>query len=123
MSELYRILKPKGTLYCQLPFIIGYHPGPHDYWRFTKEGIEEIAKREGFTIIERGISVNGGSGYYRISVEFFSVLFSCFLPFIYKPAKAFFSLLLYPFKLFDFIFKFSKQKDRIPGGYFIIAEK
>lgn len=123
MSELYRILKPKGTLYCQLPFIIGYHPGPHDYWRFTKEGVEEIAKREGFTIIERGISVNGGSGYYRISVEFFSVLVSCILPFIYKPAKAFFSLLLYPFKLFDFIFKFSKQKDRIPGGYFIIAEK
>ena len=84
MSELYRILKPGGTLYCQLPFIIGYHPGPHDFWRFSKEGIEEIAKREGFKIIERGISVNGGSGYYRISVEFFSVLISCILPFLYK---------------------------------------
>ena len=123
ISEIYRVMKPGGILYCQLPFIIGYHPGPTDYWRFTKEGISELITRTGFSIIEINISVGTASGFYRIFVEFLAILISIPLPFLYIPFKAFFSLLFYPIKLLDFLFKFSKQKDRIPGGYYIIAQK
>ena len=123
MNEINRLLKKDGKVYIQLPFIIGYHPGPTDFWRFTREGILELAVRNNLKIIEVGITVGGGSGYYRISVEFFSCLIAIPLFFAYKPLKAFFSVVLIPLKVFDIFFKLSKQKDRIPGGYYIVAQK
>lgn len=123
MNEIFRVLKPNGILYCQLPFIIGYHPGPTDFWRFTKEGIEEIIKRNGFEINEVGISVGGATGFYRICVEFFSVLVSIILPPFYHIFKAFFAIFLFPIKWLDIFVDLSSQKDRIAGGYYIIAKK
>jgi SAM-dependent methyltransferase len=121
--EIHRVLKKGGIFYCQIPFIIGYHPGPTDYWRFTIEGIQELLKRTGFEIEEIGISVGAGTGYYRISVEFFAGLISIFIPKLYFISKGFFSIFLFPLKSFDFLFMYSKQKDRIPGGYYVIAKK
>ncbi|MEI6048941.1 MAG: class I SAM-dependent methyltransferase [Bacteroidota bacterium] len=123
MNEMYRVLKKGGKIYLQLPFIIGYHPGPTDFWRFTVEGIEELAIRSNFNLLEKGIVVGGGSGYYRISVEFFAVLFSIPFDFFYKSFKVFFALLLFPLKAFDYIFRYSHQKNRIPGGFYLIAQK
>ncbi len=36
---------PDGTLYVQLPLVIGHHPGPTDFWRFTREGIVHVVER------------------------------------------------------------------------------
>ncbi len=123
LSEIFRVLKKDGIFYCQVPFIIGYHPGPTDFWRFTKEGIIEIVSSCGFHILESGITVGGATGYYRVSVEFFSTLFSLIIPKSYYLLKALFSLLFYPIKSLDYFFKFSKESDRIAGGYYVIAKK
>ena len=123
VAEIYRVLKPNGKVYCQLPFIIGYHPGPTDFWRFTKEGIAELIQKNGFKIEELKITVGNSTGFYRIAVEYFACLISIPVPFLYFIIKGFFSLLLYPLKWLDFLFSFSKQKDRIPGGYYVIAKK
>jgi SAM-dependent methyltransferase len=123
VREIYRVLKPGGVFYCQIPFIIGYHPGPTDFWRFTKEGVITLLEKEGFKIKEIGISVGAGTGYYRISVEFFAGLFSIFLPRIYFIFKGIFSVFLFPMKYLDLLFVYSRQKDRIPGGYYVIARK
>jgi hypothetical protein len=69
------------------------------------------------------ISVGGATGYYRISVEFFAILVSGPIKFIYMPAKGIFSLLLYPLKYLDFWFDLSEQRDRISGGYYAVAIK
>lgn len=123
VKEMYRVLDDGGVMYLQVPFIIGYHPGPTDFWRFTKEGIVKVAEDAGFKIEEVKITVGSASGFYRILVEFLSVLFSLPFPFLYKILKAGFALALYFIKLFDFTFVFSKEKDRIPGGYYVIAKK
>ncbi len=122
-KEIYRVLQPGGVLYCQLPFIIGYHPGPTDFWRFTKEGIESMLTNVGFEIEELGISVGGGTGFYRIAVEFLSVLTSLPIPRSYSLAKAIFAVTLYPLKWLDVVFAYSVQKDRIAGGYYVLARK
>lgn len=123
MKEIHRVLKPGGKAYIQLPFIIGYHPCPNDYWRFTHEGIKQLVLQSGLKHIETGMAVGPAVGFYRIAVEFFSIIFSLLIPVLYKPFKAFFSLLLYPIKWLDYPMRFSKQCDRIAGGYFVICEK
>jgi SAM-dependent methyltransferase len=123
VSEIFRVLKKGGKFYCQVPFIIGYHPGPNDFWRFTKEGLVTLLSNAGFEILEIGIAVGAGTGFYRIAVEFFAGLYSIFIPKFYFLFKALFAIAFYPIKFLDFLFKFSTQKDRIPGGYYVIAKK
>ena len=40
VSEMLRVLKPGGELYCSIPFIFGFHASPHDYQRYTVEGFK-----------------------------------------------------------------------------------
>ena len=123
LRECLRVLKPGGTFYFPVPFIIGYHPGPTDFIRFTKEGVSEFLTRNGFKVDKIEITVAGATGFYRIAVEFFAILFSAPLPQIYLPMKALFALVFYPIKFLDPWFRYSTQRDRIPGGYFAISHK
>jgi len=121
--ECNRILKRGGIIYFQVPFIIGYHPGPTDFIRFTREGVIEFLESSGFMIKKIDISVGGATGFYRICVEFFAILTSGPIKILYIPSKALFSFILYPLKFLDFWFNISQQRDRISGGYFAVAVK
>jgi SAM-dependent methyltransferase len=121
MQEMRRVLKEGGVVYCQVPFIIGYHPGPTDFWRFTRQGIRELVERAGLECHQVTTAVGAGTGFYRIAVEFLAVLASRFAGSLYLPAKGAFALILYPLKWLDSFLSKSPQGDRIPGGYLIIA--
>lgn len=123
MREMARVLKYHGKLYLQVPFIIGFHPCPNDYWRFTNEGIVLLAKDTGFIVLETGYSVGSATGFYRIAVEFFSILLSIPIHILYRPSKAFFSLLLYPIKWLDPLLNMSSERYRISGGFYVVCEK
>lgn len=123
VSEMYRVLTPGGLLYCQVPFVIGYHPGPTDFWRFSREGIVQILERAGFSCDEIGIAVGPATGFYRIAVEFIAVIASRVSRNLYIPTKAAFALALAPVKLLDIALVNAAQADRIAGGYYVIARK
>jgi SAM-dependent methyltransferase len=123
MQEIRRVLKPGGRLYLQLPFTIGYHPGPTDFWRFTREGIVRLVDAAGLRCTEVGLTVGASTGFYRICVEYFAVLLSVPLPPLYLPLKAFFAALLYPIKLLDAVTAHSRQVDRVAGGYYVLATR
>jgi SAM-dependent methyltransferase len=121
IAEFYRVLRPDGELVLQLPFIIGYHPGPTDFWRFSKEAYEELLPRTQWAIFEKRITVGHGSGLHRILTEFFAVHFSLFGGRIYRLSKGLFALVFSPLILFDLITEFLPEKDRIAGGYIVRA--
>lgn len=52
LSEVKRVLKPNGQLIGAVPFLVAYHPDPHDYWRFTRESLEKIFMTAGFSNIQ-----------------------------------------------------------------------
>ena len=48
LKEIYQILKIGGRLIISVPFICPKHDMPHDYWRFTNDGLKSICERAGF---------------------------------------------------------------------------
>jgi SAM-dependent methyltransferase len=123
MREIHRILRPDGTLYLQVPWTIGYHGCPSDYWRFSRDGIRAIVEENGFTVLLLGETVGPFTGFYRISVEAFAILGSIFVAKAYKPVKLLSALLLSPLKLLDLLAWRSSQSHRLAGGFFVVAKK
>ncbi len=123
VGEIHRVLKPGGRFYCQVPFQIGFHPGPADYWRFSRQALEHTFSAPLWEREALDITLGHGSGLYRIHVEFWAVTLSCLSQRFYKPTKAAAALLGYPLKFFDVLTPYSREKDRIPGGYLCVARK
>lgn len=49
LGEIHRILRPGGQLIGFVPFWVGYHPDPHDYFRYTKEALQRILTDAGYS--------------------------------------------------------------------------
>lgn len=54
IGEIARVLKKGGVCFLTCPFMIPFHPDPNDYFRFSKEGLESLAKSHGLKTIESG---------------------------------------------------------------------
>lgn len=123
VGEMARVLRAGGRLYLQVPFVIGYHPGPEDYWRFTRAGVRALLDQAGITGADIEVSVGGGTGFYRIGVEFLAGIIGRLHRSLYLPAKAAASLLCYPLKWWDGWLAGGVGRDRIPGGYLAVGRK
>lgn len=123
LCEMRRVLRKGGSLYFQVPFVIGYHPGPTDFWRFTREGALEIVRQAGFAVEQVGMAVGPATAFYRVAVEFLATALAGIWARLYIPVKVLLALLFYPTKWLDPVLSQSPQSDRIAGGYFVIARR
>ncbi|UJS18591.1 MAG: class I SAM-dependent methyltransferase [Candidatus Jettenia sp.] len=57
LSEIYRVLKPKGMLLVTVPFVWDEHEKPYDYARYSSFGLKYILEKFGFEIVEQRKSV------------------------------------------------------------------
>jgi ubiquinone/menaquinone biosynthesis C-methylase UbiE len=48
LQELHRILAPEGRLYLTAPLAWELHELPHDYYRYTSEGLRHLMQSAGF---------------------------------------------------------------------------
>jgi SAM-dependent methyltransferase len=123
LGEVHRVLRPGGILYLQVPWVIGYHGCPNDYWRFSRDGIQAIVKESNFTVLEVGETVGPFTGFYRIAVEAFAIFGSTIIAQAYKPCKLIAAILFVPIKWLDVISWRSKEAHRLSGGFFLVASK
>ncbi|MBI5516079.1 MAG: class I SAM-dependent methyltransferase [Deltaproteobacteria bacterium] len=52
VEELSRVVKPCGTVLFTVPGVWPAHELPHDYWRFTEEGLRALGLRAGLGSLE-----------------------------------------------------------------------
>ncbi|MDD5725914.1 MAG: class I SAM-dependent methyltransferase [Patescibacteria group bacterium] len=69
MQEINRLCRPNGTVILSVPFLIGYHPCPNDFYRFSFQGVEALCK-EWFDL-EQGWTY-GGLGQILIASDEFA---------------------------------------------------
>lgn len=72
IDEMYRILKPGGRAWVDIPFLQPYHEAPDDFYRYTLSGIRHMFKR--FVIRRSGATPGAGSTIHWILKEFKAVL-------------------------------------------------
>lgn len=87
--EFYRVLKPGGYCLVTVPQLNELHEEPHDYFRFTKYGLEEIFRTAGFKIIltdqRGGFWVANCQMKIRYVVDLFSLNRHIWLAKIFNP--------------------------------------
>ncbi len=123
VSEFYRVLKPGGHCLVTVPQLNELHEEPHDYFRFTKYGLEEIFSNAGFKIIL--IDQRGGfwSANMQIQIRYAIDLFRLnkirLLRWIFQPFILLNGILAVFFDFFDR----SRASRKHAIGWLIIAQK
>ena len=75
-AEISRILKPGGYCLVTAPFLQVYHADPHDYYRYTVDGMKALFEKGGLEIIE-----------CQAYVRFFMILSNAIHHTIFSPYK------------------------------------
>lgn len=112
VSEIFRILKPKSRLVGFVPFLVQYHPDPHDYFRYTEESLRKILEDAGFREVQVELVGLGLIGLV------FNVLISPVPKFLKVPLF----IMAYPLAHLSIYIKPSLKK-RFPLGYTFLASK
>lgn len=50
VPELARVVKPGGIVLITVPFVFPHHSSPHDFYRYTHEGLRFLAERSGMSV-------------------------------------------------------------------------
>lgn len=59
LRECHRILRPGGQMFITVPFMWQVHESPHDYYRFTRYGLEYLFGKAGF--LHTSVHANTGA--------------------------------------------------------------
>ncbi|MDO8265165.1 MAG: class I SAM-dependent methyltransferase, partial [Candidatus Parcubacteria bacterium] len=121
VNEIERVLKPGALVYIIVPFIAGFHSSPNDYYRWSKEGLRELMKD--FKEEEIGIRHGPTSALLSVLNDWLATVFSFGIKEIQQVLLVFFTMVTFPFKIFDYIIYRFKSSENIAYGFYFIGTK
>lgn len=80
-KETYRVLKPGGVLYINVPFVIQEHEIPFDFCRYTRYGLKKLYSHSGFeniNVLPTSSSISTAEHLFRHAIVEDAVLASRF---------------------------------------------
>ncbi len=118
LAEVYRVLKPRGRIYCEVPFLFPVHDRI-DYRRWTYEGITYICRK--FEPIETGVCI----GPFSALSALIRRTFTLYARSLYVEAALDLILgwLLWPLKYLDQWLPAMPDRQVVAGGIYFIGVK
>ena len=77
LSEVYRVLKPRGSFIIAVPLVWQEHEVPFDFYRFTSFGIKKLLENVGFTV-DKVTKIN--RGFEALAICFNAYIVSNIMP-------------------------------------------
>lgn len=110
-SEIFRVLKKDGCVLISSPYATNEMPEPHDFLRFTSEGLDRLCNSSGFEIVEK-----------KFMGDRFSVCAYAMHPFfVFSVIRVLANILAVCFDML--IPKRVRNKHPLPMGYFYVIRK
>jgi len=75
-NNLTNLLKPGGQICISVPFALGFHGYPSDYWRFTHEGIKKLFPKLIFNLDMTAVATTRKNDFKGIDKEIGRIPFS-----------------------------------------------
>lgn len=116
LSECNRILKRGGLLFLTVPFMWQVHEAPHDYYRYTRYGLEYLLKKVG----SYEINIKENTGFWQMWVLKFNYHTTRFS---WGPLKFFFIPIFFLGQLIaPFLDKYDKHPEEC-ASYTLVSKK
>jgi len=123
LSEIGRIIRPGGKVLIIVPFIFPYHASPHDYGRWTYNGLQALLLRHGFET-ETILVISGpASAFTGVLIWFLAIVLSFGLKPLYELWFIFFSLTLWPIKYLDVLLNHWPMAKDLAANFAILGKK
>ncbi len=123
VAQIHRTLKKSGIVISSVPFLVPYHASPHDYQRFTSQGVLNLFRD--FTKVELGIRSGPFSALLWITQETIASLFSFGSTRLRHALLIFLYLLLFPVKFLDMLFLPypTNSLEHVASNFYFIGKK
>lgn len=99
LAESFRVLKPGGLFYTEMPFLQPYHESPIDLRRSTKSGLATLCAP--LIEIESGIHIGPAAVFAWFLREFWARLLSGGRPSVYAKVSTVLGWLVFPIRYAD----------------------
>ena len=120
ISEIHRILKPGGKIYCFIPFMQPFHASPYDFQRFTYEGMRH--QFSAFEILKLK-PIGPTSGMLWNVQEWLALVFSFGIKPLHTFLYLFFMVMTFPIKFLDLILQHHPMSKNVASGFSILCKK
>ena len=121
VAEIYRILKPGGIIYVNIPFVFAFHGAPDDFYRFSCNGIRILC--ESFEEIDAGFNRGPASTMCDLLVRFSALLFCFNSQRLYELNRIGFGWLLFWIKYLDVVIGRYRMAQVIHAGSYFLGRK
>ena len=121
VAEIYRVLKPGGTICIAVPFLQGYHAAPHDYQRWTHTGIVELCAA--FSEMESGPCAGPTTALHWIFREYVGLVCSFGSLLLAKAISLLVGWLTFPLLLLDVPLSFHKDAHILASAVYFVGKK
>jgi len=119
VNEIYRVLRPGGAIYADVPFLQHYHQDPEDYRRFTLPGLRQLFTR--FEETDAGVSAGPSSALCDLLTEYPAVWFNN--PIFYWGTKWILGWFVLPIRCLDYIFAGRSRSASLAGAFYFLGQK